>query len=146
MPAVESAVSSFSQSESGSSFEDDDSGLPPGVGPWKLAWRRLRRNKTALFFGFVFIVLVVLCLLAPVYSHDIAHTGPDTEAGLTATVKIGGKTKDVVSATGIPIGPTWHSRYFFGADGNGRDTAVRLLYGGRQPPATRRVAAPLIVA
>ena len=131
MPAVDSAVSSFSQSESGSPFDDDGGDLPPGVGPWKLAWRRLRRNKTALFFGFVFILLVVLCLLAPVYSHDIAHTGPDTEAGLTATVKVGGKTKDVVSATGIPIGPTWHAKYFFGADENGRDTAVRLLYGGR---------------
>jgi peptide/nickel transport system permease protein len=33
--------------------------------------------------------------------------------------------------TGIPIGPTWHSHYFLGADGNGRDVAVRLLYGGR---------------
>ena len=36
-----------------------------------------------------------------------------------------------MSATGIPIGPTWHAKYFFGADENGRDTAVRLLYGGR---------------
>ena len=33
--------------------------------------------------------------------------------------------------TGIPIGPTWHSKFFFGADPNGRDVAVRLLYGGR---------------
>src|SRR6202046_4382492 len=98
MPAVESAVSTFSQSESSSGFDDDDSGLPPGVGPWKLAWRRLRRNKTALFFGFVFIVLVVLCLLAPVYSHDIAHTSPDAEAGLTGTVKIGGEGKTIVWA------------------------------------------------
>jgi peptide/nickel transport system permease protein len=31
----------------------------------------------------------------------------------------------------VPIGPTFHSRYFFGADSNGRDLAVRLLYGGR---------------
>ena len=36
-----------------------------------------------------------------------------------------------VSVTGIPIGPTWHSHFFLGADANGRDTAVRLLYGGR---------------
>jgi peptide/nickel transport system permease protein len=32
---------------------------------------------------------------------------------------------------GIPIGPTWHGRFFLGADSNGRDVAVRLLYGGR---------------
>jgi peptide/nickel transport system permease protein len=29
------------------------------------------------------------------------------------------------------VGPTWHSHYFLGADLNGRDLAVRLLYGGR---------------
>src|SRR5438876_563651 len=34
----------------------------------------------------------------------------------------------------IPIGPTWFSaggRFVLGADSNGRDIAVRLLYGGR---------------
>src|SRR5438876_3529272 len=34
----------------------------------------------------------------------------------------------------IPIGPTWFSaggRFVLGADANGRDIAVRLLYGGR---------------
>jgi peptide/nickel transport system permease protein len=36
-----------------------------------------------------------------------------------------------VSAAGIPIGPTWHGRFLLGADSNGRDVAVRLLYGGR---------------
>src|SRR5205807_6575085 len=36
-----------------------------------------------------------------------------------------------VSVTGIPVGPTWTAKYFFGADRNGRDVAVRLLYGGR---------------
>jgi peptide/nickel transport system permease protein len=130
MAAADTAGTSFSDTVSGS-YDADAQDLPPGVGPWKLAWRRLRRNKVALFFGFIFVLLVVVCLLAPVYSHDIAHTGPNTEAGLTGTVKIGGKVKPVVSAIGIPIGPTWHAKYFFGADINGRDTAVRLLYGGR---------------
>ena len=129
MATAEASATSFS--DAGEAFESEGADLPPGVGPWKLAWRRLRRNKVALFFGGVFLVLVVLCLLAPVYSHDIAHTGPNTEAGLTATVKIGGKVKPVVSAQDIPIGPTWHSKYFFGADISGRDTAVLLLYGGR---------------
>ena len=44
---------------------------------------------------------------------------------------VDGKLTDVVSAAGIPIGPTWHGRFFLGADSNGRDVAVRLLYGGR---------------
>ncbi|PZS11839.1 MAG: peptide ABC transporter permease, partial [Solirubrobacterales bacterium] len=113
-----------------SGFVDDGAEIQPGIGPWRLAARRLRRNKVALFFGALFLVIVVLCLLAPVYAHDVAHTTLATE-NITGTVKVGGQTKDIVSPTGIPIGPTWHSQYFFGADGNGRDTAVRLLYGGR---------------
>ena len=102
--------------------------LPPGLGPWRLAWRRLRRNKTALFFGGLFILIVVLCLLAPVYSHDVAHIGPAAENIAGASNKC---PPTCVSVTGIPIGPTWTSKYFFGADRNGRDVAVRLLYGGR---------------
>lgn len=31
----------------------------------------------------------------------------------------------------MPIGPTWQGSYFLGADENGRDLMVRLLYGGR---------------
>jgi peptide/nickel transport system permease protein len=103
---------------------------PPGIGPYALAWRRLKRNRAALFFGGVFVVIVVLCLLAPVYADHIAHTGPNANH-LTDQVHVGGKLKDVVTPAGIPIGPTWHGRFFLGADGNGRDVAVRLLYGGR---------------
>jgi peptide/nickel transport system permease protein len=110
---------------------DEASDLPPGVGPYKLAWRRLRRNRVALAFGGLFVLIVVLCLLAPIYSHDIAHRGPDVE-NITGTVKVGGKTETIVSSSDIPIGPTWElSHYFLGADENGRDVAVRLLYGGR---------------
>ena len=80
--------------------------------------------------GLVFLVIVTLCLLAPVYAADIAHTGPNTNH-ISEQVKVGGKLTDVVSTIGLPIGPTWHSRFFLGADPNGRDEAVRLLYGGR---------------
>jgi peptide/nickel transport system permease protein len=97
-----------------------------GIGPYALAWRRLKRNRTALAFGGLFAIVVLLCLLAPVYAHDIAHTTPNANH---LTDKVDGK--DVVSVAGIPIGPTWHGRFFLGADSNGRDVAVRLLYGGR---------------
>jgi peptide/nickel transport system permease protein len=103
---------------------------PPGIGPYALAWRRLRRNTPALFFGGVFVLVVVLCLLAPVYAAQIAHTGPSANH-VTDQVRVGGTLKDVVTPAGIPIGPTWQGRFFLGADGNGRDVAVRLLYGGR---------------
>jgi len=101
-----------------------------GLGPYRLGLRRLRRNKAALAFGALFLLIVVLCLCAPIYAHDIAHTGPNANH-VTETVKVGGVAKDVVSPTGEPIGPTWHGRFFLGADQNGRDIAVRLLYGGR---------------
>ena len=39
----------------------------------------------------MFLLVVVLCLLAPVYSHDIAHIGPNDQ-NITGTVKVGGKT------------------------------------------------------
>lgn len=101
-----------------------------GVGPYRLAARRLRRNKVALAFGALFLLIVVLCLCAPIYAHDIAHTGPN-DNHVTETIKVGGQMKDVVSPTGIPIGPTWQGHFLLGADANGRDIAVRLLYGGR---------------
>jgi peptide/nickel transport system permease protein len=103
---------------------------PAGIGPYALAWRRLRRNKTALAFGALFGLVVIACLLAPVYADHVAHTTPSANH-LTDQVKVGGKLRDVVSVQGIPIGPTWHGRFFLGADSNGRDVAVRLLYGGR---------------
>jgi peptide/nickel transport system permease protein len=101
-----------------------------GVGPYGLALRRLRRNKAALAFGALFLLIVVLCLCAPLYANYVAHTSPNANH-VTETVTVGGVSKDVVSPTGQPIGPTWHGRFLLGADQNGRDIAVRLLYGGR---------------
>ena len=119
----------------------DHTGKPTvGVGPYRLALRRLRRNKVALGFAALFVLLVLLCILAPVYSHDIAHIGPNGE-NITGTV--GGK--DIVSPSGIPIGPTWKSRYLFGADENGRDLAVRLLYGGRTSLEIGAIATAIII-
>jgi peptide/nickel transport system permease protein len=99
----------------------DEPDVLPGTGPYRLAWRRLRRNKVSLAFGGLFLLIVVLCLLAPIYSQYIAHRGPNDTSGAFSAL----------DQYGIPIGPTWHSSFFLGADTNGRDVAVRLLYGGR---------------
>jgi peptide/nickel transport system permease protein len=101
-----------------------------GLGPWRLAARRLRRDRTALVFGAVFVVLVAICLAAPIWANEFAHTDP-YKNHLTDTIVVDGDRKNVVSLDGIPIGPTWQGQFFLGADTNGRDTAVRLLYGGR---------------
>lgn len=101
-----------------------------GAGPLQLALRRLRHNRIALTFAIIFAIIVIACLLAPVYANHIAHIGPNTN-NVSGQIKVNGKLTNVVSVEGVPVGPTWHSKYFFGADKLGRDVAVRLLYGGR---------------
>ncbi len=95
--------------------------------------RRLRRNKVALAFGVLFILLVLACLAAPLWADHVAKTGPN-ENHLSDTITVDGETKNVVELDGVPIGPQWlkaDGKFFLGADPNGRDIMVRLLYGGR---------------
>jgi peptide/nickel transport system permease protein len=101
-----------------------------GRSPWYLAYLRLRRNKVALAFGALFIVIVLFCLAAPLWANHVAHTGPN-ENHLTEQIKIDGKETFVVAPNGIPIGPGLHAKFLLGADDNGRDVMVRLMYGGR---------------
>ena len=107
-----------------------DPAVRPGLGPWRLTGRRLRRDKVALVAGVVFLLLVGACLAAPLWADEIAHTTPE-ENHLSDTVTIDGKQTEVVDLRGKPIGPTWSDQFFLGADSNGRDIMVRLLYGGR---------------
>lgn len=115
-----------------------------GVRPFRAGLRRLRRNKTALAFGGLFLLIVVLCLLAPVYAHDVAHTGPNAEH-INEVLHYGGHAHDVLSLTGNPIGPTWHGKFLLGADPSGRDLAVRLLYGGRTSLEIGAIAAAVTI-
>jgi peptide/nickel transport system permease protein len=104
-----------------------------GLGPWKLGLRRLRRNKVALLFGLLFVLLVAACALAPVWADKVAKTTP-TANHLSDTINVDGESKNVVGLDGVPIGPQYFKadgKFFLGADGNGRDIMVRLLYGGR---------------
>jgi peptide/nickel transport system permease protein len=101
-----------------------------GLGPWRIGLRRLRRNKVAIGFGVLFVLLVAVCFAAPLWAEHVAHTTP-TENHLSDTITVDGETKNVVGLDGVPIGPTWRGEFFLGADPNGRDIMVRLLYGGR---------------
>jgi len=105
-----------------------------GLGPWRLGLRRLRRNKVALAFGALFILLVLSCLAAPLWADRVAKTGPNANH-LSDTIQVDGEERtNVVGLDGVPIGPQWlkaDGRFFLGADRNGRDIMVRLLYGGR---------------
>jgi peptide/nickel transport system permease protein len=109
-----------------------------GASPFALARRRLRRNRIAMTMLGLLAAIVLLCLLAPVYAHRVAHTDPFV-SNLDGTTIVNGEEVPVMQAEegglglGVsPIGPTWDIRhYFLGADTQGRDVAARLLYGGR---------------
>ncbi len=121
-----------------------EGGFPPapsgvsieGRSPWYLAYRRLRRNKVALAFGALFVLIVLACVAAPIWANDFAHTGPDDEH-LNESIIINGHKTPVVSAPTLGhlgttlLGPGLHAKFLLGADQNGRDVMVRLLYGGR---------------
>jgi peptide/nickel transport system permease protein len=105
-------------------------------GPWATAMRRLARDRAGMAALVLFLVIVTMCLLAPVYA-SWAGVDPFTST-LDATVTIDGTTVPVMeqSTEGLglgynPIGPTWRlGSYFLGADNQGRDVMARLLYGG----------------
>ena len=129
--------------DSAAALAAEEHGAIEGKSPWLLAWRRLRRNYVALGFLALFLLIVVLCSLAGPYAEHVAKTGPN-ENHLGESFTRDGKQVQVVSkggfvegefvAGGIPVGPQlWHAdgKYVFGADTQGRDVAVRLLYGGQ---------------
>ena len=105
-------------------------------GPWATAFRRLLRDRAAVAALIVFLLIVILCLLAPAYAHW-AGTDP-FKSTLDAVVRLNGQDVPVMeqSTEGLglgysPIGPTWQlGNYFLGADNQGRDVMARLLYGG----------------
>src|ERR1700751_1997594 len=118
-----------------------DAGQQSGVvgrNPWALAARRLRRNRIALAALGLFLLIVVLCLVAPLYAHDVAHVNP-FPPNLNGHTVVNGKVVPVMQQGGgvlklgeTPIGATWDlGPYCPGADSIGRDVAALLLYGGR---------------
>jgi peptide/nickel transport system permease protein len=107
---------------------------PPGDSPWRLALRRLRRNRVALAFLGLFALIVLFVLAAPLWADNVARTGPN-ETHTLEKIEVDGEVRDVVNPEGRPIAPVWlgaDGRFFLGADGRlGRDEMVRLMYGGR---------------
>jgi peptide/nickel transport system permease protein len=103
-------------------------------GPWSLALRRFLRNRLAVAFLALFVLIVVFVMAAPLWANHVAHTGPNEEHTVDV-VTVNGEEKDVVTPEGKPIGPQWFGaggKFFLGADSRlGRDEMVRLMYGGR---------------
>lgn len=111
---------------------------PDGVssdrGPWYLAYKRFIRNKLAVSFLGLFVLIILFVLAAPLWADNVAHTGPNQSHTLQK-LRVGDEVREVVTPEGRPIGPQWFEadgKFFLGADSRlGRDEMVRLMYGGR---------------
>ncbi len=110
----------------------------PALGPWARALRKLVADRAAMGALALFLAIVLLCLAAPLYAKYVAHTDPFT-SNIDGTTTVNGESVNLIEPSteglglgSVPLGPTWDiGNYFLGADGQGRDIAARLLYGGR---------------
>ena len=81
----------------------------------------------------VLAVIVLACLLAPLYASQVSGTDP-FRSNVNGTVAGQEVLAENTAGLGLgvtPIGPAWRGPYLLGADTQGRDVAARLLYGGR---------------
>ena len=121
--------------------------------PWAVAARKLRRDGAAMVSLIVFLVVVALCLSAPLYATYVSGTDPFA-TNLNGEAVVNGQTTPVLEASteglGLgmtPIGPTWRiGPYVLGADNQGRDVAARMLYGGRNSLLIAGVATVITLA
>lgn len=79
----------------------------PPVNYWKDAWRRFKKNKVAVAALAVLVVIILLCIFAPMLSqYDYEAMSADRNQG-----------------------PSWN--HWFGTDKLGRDMWARVWVGGR---------------
>ncbi|MBK7995830.1 MAG: ABC transporter permease [Blastocatellia bacterium] len=82
--------------------------LVVGTSLWEDAWRRLKKNKLAIFGAIVLILIVTVSLFGPIFSSY---------------------TYDQINLDRSSEPPSWD--HWFGTDQLGRDILVRSLIGGR---------------
>ena len=81
------------------------------AGPWRLRWRALRRNRSALIGGCVLLVLLGACCGADLLERGLGVSGVRT---------------DLLSRFSPPS-----AKHLLGTDDAGRDELARLLRGGQ---------------
>lgn len=92
-----------------------------GLSPGQLAWRRLRRDRTAMVTGVMLAVFVLIALAAPLIEM-LYGIGPQEQF------------QQDLDNFGMPVGPGGglSAEHWFGLEpGLGRDIFIRLVYGLR---------------
>ncbi len=96
---------------------------PPG--PWRMALRSLRHNRSALFSFAILVFLAVASLLAPYYARYVAHTDPFV-SNVAGAITVGGQEVDIMQPNdnplhlGLsPIAPKWIDRKRVGRESMG---------------------------
>jgi peptide/nickel transport system permease protein len=91
-------------------YEEDERGLSL----WRGAWRRLRRNPTAIVGALIVLTFVVIAIIAPLLTpYEPAST----------------QWSNQVTPTSVP-GPS--AEHWFGLDRFGSDLYTQMLFGARQ--------------
>ncbi|QUH20989.1 oligopeptide ABC transporter permease [Alkaliphilus sp. B6464] len=78
------------------------------IGPWKIMWKRLRRNKLAMLG----LIVITIMAIAAIFAPFLTPYGRDAVNLVNSNAKPG-------------------SEHLLGTDSLGRDIFTRLLYGGR---------------
>jgi peptide/nickel transport system permease protein len=118
------------------------------AGPWRIAWRRLRRDRIAVASGIIFVVLLFACFPGAKIASALLGHGPDDlypYAVGASTLRPDGPwahvpdthvfaptSNDLTLVSPPPPKGTPRTLFVLGADGPlGRDLLLRVLYGGR---------------
>ena len=96
--------------------------------PWRDATRRFAADRAALAGIIILTLLVLAAVLAPwIVRHGLNQSA--FHHRIMDQITISGRSVEVVSDLGIPVGP--NPSFLLGADLVGRDVLSRMLYGAR---------------